>query len=165
MGDYNNIPAELKTFPNWLIWRLVDRPGQPKPAKMPLNPRTGQAASPTNSADWGTFDEAVAVVERYQAAGIGFVLDEKTKAAGIIVIDIDGCRDAETGELTAEALDIVEQFRSYTEISQSGKGLHIFLKADGAEDGRRCGPYEVYSNKRYVAITGWLFGRGNDWST
>jgi putative DNA primase/helicase len=39
---------------------------------------------------------------------------------------------------------------SYTEISPSGRGLHILVKGDIPADGRRKGFLEVYKAKRTV---------------
>ena len=155
---FKNIPDELKMFSNWVAWRFENIRGRAKSAKVPINPKTGERASVTNPAHWGAFGESVIAMERYEANGIGLVLAMNTKAAGITCIDLDSCRDAETGEWSPEVLEIIKNFNSYTEISQSGKGLHLFIKAEWPEDGKRAGIIEIYKNKRFIAMTGNLLG-------
>ena len=44
-----------------------------------------------------------------------------------MVLDLDHCRDPESGALTEWAADLISRApRSYTEISVSGTGLHVF---------------------------------------
>ena len=65
-----------------------------------------------------------------------------TRTAGI---DLDDCRDPETGEIASWAQQIVDALESYTEVSPSGRGLHILVKAALPEHvGRKQGAVEVY---------------------
>lgn len=144
------IPAELRNLPQWLAWREELRQDGTK-TKPPKNPHTGLPASPTNPNDWGTFEEAVAAVERHRLDGIGFAL---TSENGIVGIDLDKCRNPETGELTRMAEQIVGLCASYTEISPSGCGLRIFVRGELPEDGRRQGGFEIYKSARYLTVTG-----------
>jgi primase-polymerase (primpol)-like protein len=68
---YETIPEELKSFPNWLIYKLIPTKGQPKPAKVPYNPKTGKRASVTNYNDWGDINTASTAINKYAAGGIG----------------------------------------------------------------------------------------------
>lgn len=43
------VPQELRELPRWLLWRLEERPGQPKPAKVPYQ-ADGRPASATDPA-------------------------------------------------------------------------------------------------------------------
>lgn len=155
-----NIPQEMLELPNWLIWHSVEREGQPKPAKVPLNPKTGQYASVTNPDDCINLEKALIGLDKHKKAlGLGFVLNEKSKESHqIIFIDLDNCRNPGTGEWSEQAKEIVASLKSYTEVSQSGKGLHIFLKAHWDEKGRRLKDLEAYSTERYCAVTGNIQG-------
>lgn len=73
---------------------------------------------------------------------------------GIVGIDLDDCRDPATGEITDEAKLIVDQLRSYTEISPSGQGLRIFVYAKLPDGRRRKGPVEMYDSERFLTVTG-----------
>lgn len=65
---------------------------------------------------------------------------------------------AEDGTLLPEAAGIVEMLDSYTEISPSGRGLHIFVKGNIPVNGRRKGFIEVYKAGRYFTMTGNVYG-------
>lgn len=92
---------------------------------------------------------------RYQHGGwdgLGFVFSADDPYCGI---DLDDCRDLETGEIAYWAWGIVEQMQSYTEVSPSGRGLHILVRAALPEhSGRKRGAVEVYDHQRYFAVTG-----------
>jgi len=69
-------------------------------------------------------------------------------------IDLDHCRDPQTGEITPRALEIVQRLDSYTEISPSGDGLHILVIGQLPRQGNKCGGIEMYSSGRYFTVTG-----------
>ena len=150
--NYNTIPECLKQLSYWVA--RVD--------KMPINPNTGSGALPDNPQTWGTFEQAVRCVgqpdkEDRICDGIGFEL-----YACYCGIDIDHCRDAYTGELTREALDIIQTMDSYTEISPSGNGIHILYTNDGNTYPERRKKklidetqiLEMYQTNRYFTVTG-----------
>ena len=67
----------------------------------------------------------------------------------------------EAGTLTPQAREIVGKLDSYTEVSPSGTGLHIFVLAPGADITRhRKKDYflEIYSTRRYFTVTGKVMG-------
>ena len=72
---------------------------------------------------WGTFEEALAALERGGYDGIGFEFHNN----GIVGIDIDHAIDPATGEVSALAREIIGKMNSYTEFSPSGTGVHISL--------------------------------------
>ena len=109
------IPDELRDRAQWVVWKYEERPGEPKPTKVPYNARSGRKASTTDPATWSAFDEAVAAAEGYDGPGYVFAPDDP-----MIGIDLDGCRNPVTGEITAWALDILGDTQSYTEVSPSG---------------------------------------------
>ena len=83
--------------------------------------------------------------------GPGYVLQK-----GEVGIDLDKCRNPETGEITPWAADIVDRLNSYTEVSPSGTGLRILCKGELPPGARRKGLVEMYdhSSPRYLTITG-----------
>lgn len=150
MEEYNNIPDEMKQLKNWLVWRLIDKGGE-KPSKVPFSVGGG-SASVSNPNTWGTFKSAAAAYETGKYDGIGFVFTNTP----FVGIDIDGCVNAETGEISAAASDIIGTTQSYTELSQSGKGFHIILRGALPQGRRRKGSFEMYGSgsPRYFAMTG-----------
>lgn len=143
----NNIPEELKKENRWVCWRLVERSG--RPTKIPINPATGGQAMSNNPDTWSDYWTAhdKSITEGY--SGIGFMLGD-----GVVGVDIDGCRDLETGKLTELAKDIINTLDSYTELSQSGTGIHIICKGKLPEGRRRKDPVEMYETGRYFCMTG-----------
>jgi hypothetical protein len=72
----------------------------------------------------------------------------------LTVIDIDSCVDRETRAISPKARALVQAFGSYTELSPSGTGLHIWCHGSRGIGGRRRGKLEVYDNHRYMTLTG-----------
>ena len=148
----SGIPQELLALPNWVGWKLQLEEGKEK--KIPLNAKTGRFASSTDSSTWSTFDRALQHYEQLKGHGVdglGFMFSEDDQIAGI---DLDDCRNPETGELNAFAKSILERMNSYTEKSPSGEGLHIFVKGNLPGKGINLGNIEMYDNKRFFTVTG-----------
>jgi putative DNA primase/helicase len=82
--------------------------------------------------------------------GIGFVFSADDSFMGI---DLDKCRDSESGELTSEARTFIEKVDSYTEASPSGTGAHIIVRAS-IPTGRKTSSIEMYSHSRFFCFTG-----------
>lgn len=150
MKEYSNIPDEMKQLKNWLVWRLIDKGGE-KPSKVPFSV-SGGSASVSDPNTWGSFKSAVAAYKTGEYDGIGFVFTDTP----FVGIDIDSCVNAETGEISAAASDIIGTTQSYTELSQSGKGFHIILRGALPQGRRRKGSFEMYGSgsPRYFAMTG-----------
>lgn len=144
-----SIPSELRDRPQWVAWERVEREG--KPTKRPVNPHTGGGASSTDPRTWGTFAEAVASREARGLSGVGFVFAE---GGGLVGVDLDHCvRD--DGSLEPWAEEWVDALESYTEISPSGTGVHVFVRGEWAEERRnRQGGIEVYARGRFFTVTG-----------
>src|ERR1700686_3266610 len=100
---FDKIPEEMRRMPHWICWQLKevdDGKGGSRQSKVPFR-IDGRTASTTNPKDWVTFDAAVrALQSRSKFSGIGFVF---TKDSGLVGIDLDKCRDPETGKTEAWA--------------------------------------------------------------
>jgi len=142
---------ELRTHRQWVAWRLLTRPGATKPTKPPVNPHNGLGASHSDPKTWGTFEQADACAKRRKFAGVGFVLSEDDDYTGI---DLDHCRDKETGKLDLWAEDIVALGETYWEVSPSGTGLRAIVRGKIANT-VKCDTahVEVYRSQRYLTIT------------
>ena len=147
-----NFPKELAALPQWICWRLEPDPKSEKPRKVPYDPKTGRKASSTNPQTWATLAEAEAARQKYLFTGVGFVF---TEAGGIVGVDIDHCRD-ENGEFNETAKSILAKYPSYTEISPSGTGLHIFYRGSMPGKGNKNSQsaVEMYAAARYFTMTG-----------
>lgn len=158
----DKVPAELITAPQWVLWKSVTRDG--KPTKLPFQPN-GKPAASNDSATWSPFDVARDAFEAKRGyAGLGFVFSEHDAFCGI---DLDGCRDPETGDIAGWARSIIGKFKSYAEVSPSLTGIKIWTRAKFPfERGRKvelstaprvcdkAPAIEVYDKLRYFAVTG-----------
>ena len=141
----------IKDLRQWVVWRWEERDG--KCTKVPYSPHTGYRADTTNPETWASYQEAVRACKEVGYDGIGFVFTPEDDLCGV---DLDGCLDSETGEIEPWAQEIIKELDSYTEISPSGTGVHIFLRGElPASLGRnRKGQFEVYDQARYFTVTG-----------
>jgi primase-polymerase (primpol)-like protein len=137
----DNIPEELRQRPQWIVHK----------EKVPYIAGGVGRASSTDSLTWRPFEEAVQALHaspgRYD--GIGFVFSSGDPFAGV---DLDNCRDPETGELEEWAAEIVADFDGYAEASPSGTGVHIIVR--GKAPNKKRGRVEAYSSERFFTVTG-----------
>jgi hypothetical protein len=119
--------------------------------KPPRSAHGDYPASVTASKDWATLGEALSAVTRYGSDGIGVVL---TGREGVTGIDLDKCRDRDTGTIDDWAQAIIARLSSYWEPSASGTGIRIFVRAALPPGRRRSGQIEMYDSGRYLTING-----------
>src|SRR5262245_2213980 len=122
---WQTLPDELRDERQWVTWAYRPRPAG-KPAKVPLSPVTGKSASPTDPRTWGRLGSALTMCQERQLAGVGFVFSPDDPYTGI---DLDVCRDPDTGRLDPWAAETVARFNTYTEVSPSGTGVKLILRA------------------------------------
>ena len=155
--NYDNIPTELKALPQW-VWWLGEPKSDGKLNKKPMDANNGKAASHSNPKTWASFDKAKAYHESHsKSAGIGFVFSAGDPYVGI---DLDNCRDPQTGEITTWALELIQLAKTYYEVSPSGTGVKMILKGvmpsnKGRKKAYKTGAVEMYSHSRFFTITGW----------
>ncbi|QBD79533.1 hypothetical protein EPA93_27555 [Ktedonosporobacter rubrisoli] len=153
---------ELCSRKQWVVWRYVERNGQY--TKVPFNALSGREARSNEPRTWASYAQALDAYRRSQGSeqpyeGTGFMF-----RGDYTGIDLDHCIDAQ-GEVEPWARAIVERLDSYTEISPSGQGLHIYIGLPIPRGLRRSIPphmhpshpkaaIEMYSQGRYFTITG-----------
>jgi|SRR5215208_1718203 len=151
----DSIPDELADGRDWVAWEAVLKPDADKLDEKPIKPDPLKFAyaSSSDSATWGTLEWAWQAMEAHDLDGVGKVFHVDSDLFGI---DLDKCRDAETGEIEAWAENVVERFETYAEVSPSGTGLKLFLH--GSLPGRRrkndAKRVEMYDDKRFFTVTG-----------
>ena len=156
-NKFDSLPHELRQHPNWVLWRyeLVDG----KPTKVPYSPQNCGKASVTNPTTWGSLNQCLDALSTSGMSGIGFVM---TAEVGYTCIDLDDPYEVDSKgipkyknpkEIQTRQIAIAEAFDSYSEVSPSGKGLHIWIKAT-LPSGRRGAAIEIYPSGRYMTITG-----------
>ena len=144
------MPTTLTALPRWLLWKAVPgkrADGTTKTDKVPLA-CDGTAGSSTDPAKWTTYEQAVEAAVQ-DDLGVGFVFN----GDGIIGIDLDACT-AGDGSLLPWAAEIVDRFGTYTELSPSGKGLHLIVRGTLPPGRRKRGKVEMYGTGRYFTMTG-----------
>ncbi len=112
------VPADLCALRRFVIWRYEWAGKWTKVPYVATEPN--RRASSTDPATWRSFDEARAAYEDGKGDGIGIVLGD-----GLVGIDLDNCRYSETRDFAPPALAIVRALDSDTEISPSGRALHV----------------------------------------
>jgi hypothetical protein len=140
------IPQELKNIKQWILW--ISEPHEGKPTKVPYSV-SGDLASTIDPKTWTTFDEAIKQCDPLVYSGLGFVI-----APPYVGIDLDKCRDPQTGTVEPWALEALKELDSYTELSPSGAGFHIWVRGWLEHPGNRSGKVELYSKSRYFTMTG-----------
>lgn len=139
---YENIPPELTNLRQWVcVWNN---------SKVPMKATKKEAASSTSPDSWSSYNDAKKAVEEGVYDQLGFVFNNN----GIVGIDID-CGFDNDGFLSQLCIDIMQTCRSYTEVSRSGRGVHILIKGKLPFKGKnnRAG-VEIYESSRYFIVTG-----------
>lgn len=144
--DINSIPAELTRWPHWVCWRW--KQARKEWTKVPINPATGQLASHADPDTWGTFEDAVNAADTHH--GIGYVFAADDPFAGV---DLDDCVTAD-GVIADWAAQIIGAADTYAEISPSGSGVKLIVKAELPGPGRKEPEIEMYDRLRFFTITG-----------
>ncbi|AHG05556.1 hypothetical protein HALDL1_00710 (plasmid) [Halobacterium sp. DL1] len=149
VDEPETIPETLRERDQWVCWREEERDG--KPTKIPVTPGAGGFASSTESETWASFEAALEYTETAHADGVGFVFTDDDPIVGV---DLDDCRDPETGDVDDAALDIIERLDSYTEVSPTGTGYHVLIRGELPEGRNRRGSVELYDTARFFTVTG-----------
>lgn len=141
MINYDNIPEELRRLNQWVCANSN--------SKIPMQANRPYPASSTNPATWASFEDALWAVEHGYYDYLGFVFNDN----GIVGIDLDDA--LAHNHVSPLATDICEACRSYTEVSKSGTGIHIFVKGDIPFKGKNnLAGVEVYKTARFFIMTG-----------
>lgn len=141
----------MKNLKQWIVWKPTPVDGTSKVKKVPCDPLTGYKINPLDPKHWMDY----ATAKKYSPIHIGFVL---TKDDPYFCIDLDNALI--NGSWSKYAVNICHMFDGiYTEVSYSGKGLHLFgiinssipdhnnkHKCEGEE-------LEIYSNNRFIAFS------------
>lgn len=141
------IPEEMQGLKQWVLYKKVPKENG-KTDKLPVNAATGELAKSNDPETWTDFNTVLEQSKKLKL-GIGFMF-----AGGYVGVDIDGCRNQDSGELTAQAQDVAKELQSFTEISPSGTGIHIMCKGKLPPSGRRSGSLEMYDSGRFFTMTG-----------
>ena len=166
IADIANFPVALLPLieqPHWVAWRWIRKNGRwTKPPYRADDPV--RLASTDDPQSWNSFATAVKAVTGGQADGVGFALTN----SGIAAVDLDHCRNPETGAIDDWAADLISRAPgAYKEITASGCGLRIIGRGAGGElhkkfeikDARDGAAVEIYRRAtRYITVSGLEIG-------
>lgn len=145
-----NVPEVLAGADSWVVYELTKRRG--KVTKVPSVPWSDESNHnvPENQRSLDTVTDWTEITQGYYRPGYVFNAD-----GPFVGVDLDDCRDPETGEIDPEAQDIIDRLDSYTIISTSGTGIHVYVRGelDGALKNDARG-VEIYDRERFFAWTG-----------
>jgi primase-polymerase (primpol)-like protein len=147
------IPACLRERAQWVAWCHERRGGRWTKVPFVASAAKGRTASSTDPATWRSWADAE--VAYAWASGLGFVFSDADPYCGI---DIDGCLDPASGMLDADVAAIVRSLDSYTEVSPSGSGLHVIVRAVLRGTRRSTGRVALFNEKRFFTMTGDVLG-------
>lgn len=157
------LPPAVRRLKSFVVFKFAPpkKPGG-KRNKLPFyvvgrKVRSGEHGSKQDKSNLVGFAEAVRLLETERAwAGIGACALQENP---VFFIDLDNCVDLNTGELTPLAAELL-RWKTYTEISPSGKGLRMVLGGNPGVNGKnhKAG-IELFCSKGFVTLTGMPFGK------
>jgi hypothetical protein len=139
----DGVPDELK---RGACWVCCDED------KVPMIPlvRGWRRAKSSDPNTWRSYAEALAAFKTGRYAGVGRVFRKRDALVGV---DLDHCRDPETGSINARARRILDALDSYGEVSPSATGIKLWIRADLKRAFVKPG-LEVYPRGQYFCVTG-----------
>lgn len=153
--NFETIPLALKERPQWVLWNSrerTDRSGETFLSKEPVS-ANNRNISWKDKKNWKSFEQVKQEYEQGGFNGIGFVLSEDTP---LLCVDLDNIEDL--SKMGAELHYLTNH--SYTEVSPSGTGLHIWFKGTKPEGftGTKKGNVEIFGGQdKFVTVTGEVF--------
>ena len=159
--NVEGIPDSLKKNRKWVGFAM-DKDG-----KKPIDPKSISGftayASIADPSTWGSFEEAVKLVDAGICVSVGYAM---TKEDGLIFIDLDLHLDKFTSEEEKQKTEKlfkalcreVKRFQTYMETSISGRGVHLLARGT-LDDSLKTGaspiaPVEIYDSSRFILMTG-----------
>lgn len=152
---FEQVPEELKQSGKFCVWKYeLNKDG--KQTKVPYNPNDPEHHA--HSDDEGTFSSLRKAVEIYDAGGFdGIGLGVFGDLCGI---DLDHCYNG--GILSRDARQIVDQMKTYTEISPGGDGIRMISRT---KPGYRYDKEEFYVHNKNRQIEIYVAGSTNKFLT
>ena len=152
-----NVPDELKALPCCVsnpvpVWNESD--GDWRWTKPPSHPVTGYNIGPDRPEKWSDFDTCAAAVLSGDWKLMGGLLPE---GSGIVGYDVDKIKRHGTLDRNPAIKSAIREYQKrggYVERSPSGDGLRIFAKGDPVTGRKKSNDLEMYSDRRYLTITG-----------
>jgi P4 family phage/plasmid primase-like protien len=143
----------MAAYKQFILWMLAER--NSKQVKLPVDHRTASVGDAHNADTWLDANTAIATAAAYGPEyGVGFVFTDNDP---FFFADLDKCLEADGVTWSPVAVDIMARLPGAAiEVSQSGRGLHIFGQGTAPEHSCKNVPLglEFYTEGRFVALTG-----------
>lgn len=157
-----NFPPELIARPQWLL-AAPDKKGALKvPKTLNAYDRIVDGAS-NDPSTWMDFDAAAdAAIEH--GFGLGYVLHADDPFT-CVDFDVKNAQNEDdpvkwtSAESIARMKLLVDDLNSYTELSGSRQGVHVWVRAEFTGEGMKRAGVEVYCTGRFMACTGLVVNR------
>lgn len=114
-----NIPVSLREIPRWCRWRWATSPSG-KLTKQPV----GSTLDPATRRSFAEVEDDAQIGFVFTG---GVVLPDRSR---LIALDLDGCRDPETGHVSRWVAEVLEMYDSFTEITPSQNGLRLWVAVE-----------------------------------
>ena len=153
-----NLPHVLEPLMDqrrWVNWK--NKGGK----KLPFQAKTNKVASTADPTTWSSYRDAVEAAP--ENGGVGFVLAD----SGVAALDLDDCRDPDTGALDDWAQRLVDKANgAYVEVTPSKRGVRIIGMSEGGpvHTTRQMGNGKVEAYRdtaRYITVSGDQLGECN----
>lgn len=147
-----SFPDALKQHRRWMCWKIVPQPDG-KPDKEPFNPVTGAHANVADPDTWVDYWTAAQAVEAGEYGSVGFVLGGE---AGLCVVDFDNVKESTSDPWPEWVTRELDELDSYTEVSASGRGLHVLVwgALPGPNMNRQKCHVELWGSNKMFALSG-----------
>ena len=156
MSKPGTMKSDLKSQKRWVLWS-AEKSGA-RVTKIPYS-ITGKKASSTDQTTWATYKQAKDALNNF-GSGIGVIF---TPDETLLGIDIDHVlEDGKlSGEHTKAITDLIKKADTFTEVSPSGTGLHLYLQltAPLTLKANRRPPFEAYTSGRFFTFTEQSFSK------
>jgi hypothetical protein len=133
-----NDPNSLRDLPRWVAWCEETRErkdGSSIKTKIPYDPNSRFRAQSDDPTTWGTRTQAQRRWAQLKNSGrrrggVGLVLGNLGDGTHLLGLDLDSClkpTDDEQLDFKTYANSILDRFKTYSEVSPSGKGAKSFF--------------------------------------
>lgn len=153
--QFDKIPHVLQQLPQWTVWtsrERADKDGNIFLTKEPVD-ANGRNIDWRNLSNLRTYEQVQAEYQQGNFNGVGFVLKQETP---FVCVDLDNIDDITQMDAS---LHYLTNF-TYTELSPSGTGLHLWFagrKPDGFT-GTKSGNVELFGGQdKFITVTGAIF--------
>ena len=138
----------MRTHNQWIVCQVI--PAEPKPRKIPIDPRTGSAANAHDPKIHMSYAEMEAARAKNPNYLRGFVFTDNDP---YWFLDVDNCYDGEWKQIATTLQTMLPG--ALMEVSHSSKGLHFFGRGVVPKHACKNLPHglEFYHKERFALIT------------